>query len=118
MTKLAQLIATREGFFTPGTIPARRDNPGDLRHSPHSSHAGIGPNDIGEIDSVADGWSDEDRQLQRYAARGLTLGQAIYEWAPPGDGNDSAGYLQFIIDGFGGRVSAETPLSQVLEIAA
>ena len=121
MTRVAFLIAAREGFFTPGTQPARKDNPGDLRHAPHGSHAGEGANDIAIEDSVVDGWADEERQLRLYAARGLTLGDAIYEWAPPSDGNDTAGYLAFVIAGlnappYNANVNAATPLSEVLEI--
>jgi hypothetical protein len=82
LTKLAELIAREEGFFKKGVLPARRHNPGDLRHSPHSSHVGIGPNDIGIIDSNADGWADLERQLQLFASRGMTLEMAIYEFAP------------------------------------
>jgi hypothetical protein len=117
MTKLAYLIAKQEGFFKPGSVPARDHNPGDLRHSPHSSHAAGDPNGIGVIDTDADGWTDEERQLKLYAARGLTLGQAIYEWAPQTE-NNSAQYLANVIAGFGGLVDADTPLSRVLEIQA
>lgn len=117
MTKLAKLIATEEGFFRSGTLPARRNNPGDLRHSPHSSHEGIGANDIGAVDTLEHGWSDLERQLELDASRGLTLGQAIYSWAPPSE-NNTAGYMRFIVEGFGGVVDLDTPLSQVLEIAA
>jgi hypothetical protein len=117
MTKLAQLIAKEEGFFKAGALPARNHNPGDLRHSPHSSHAGEGVDAIGEIDSDADGWADLERQLQLDAGRGLTLAGAIYSWAPPSE-NDSARYLSDVIAGFGGRVDPDTPLSRVLEIQA
>jgi len=117
VTRLAQLIATEEGFFRAGTLPARRHNPGDLRHSPHASHAGIGPDDIGAIDSDADGWADLERQLRLYADRGLTLGEAIAQWAPPEE-NDTAGYLRFVLEGFGGQVAADTPLRDVLAIGA
>jgi len=109
MTRIAFLIASKEGRFKPGSQPARKHNPGDLRHSPHSSHAGEGPNDIGIIDSDADGWADEERQLRLYAARGMTLSAAIYEWAPPSDGNDSAGYLAFVINGLNAPPYAQTP---------
>jgi hypothetical protein len=111
MTRIAQLIAKREGFGKPGTIPTVRHNPGDLRHSPHSSHDGIGPNDIGKIDTDTDGWADEERQLRLYADRGLTLRQAIESWAPAKDGNDPAAYLQFVLEGL-----ADTPLHELLKV--
>lgn len=115
MTKLAQLIATEEGFFKSGSLPARNFNPGDLRHSPHSSHDPAAPNAIGKIDCEADGWADLERQLHLDAARGMTLREAIYSWAPPCE-NDSAGYVAFVVNGFGGLVDEESPLSRVLEI--
>lgn len=100
MSKLAQLIAKEEGYGIPGAVPTRDNNPGDLRHSPHSSHEGEGPDDIGIIDSDADGWADLERQLQLYAERGLSLRDAIYEFAPPSE-NDSERYLNFICSGLG-----------------
>lgn len=117
MTRLAQLIAREEGFFRSGSLPSRRNNPGDLRHSPHSSHEGIGLDDIGEIDTVSDGWADLERQLELDASRGMTLGEAIYSWAPPSE-NDSAKYLADIVEGFAGAVTADTQLFQVLEVQA
>lgn len=117
MTKLAQLIATEEGFFRSGTLPQRNNNPGDLRHSPHSQHDANAPDAIGKIDSAEDGWTDLERQLRIDAGRGFTLREAIYSWAPPTE-NDTAQYLQFVVDGFGGQVDADTPLSQVLLISA
>ena len=100
VSKLAQLIAKKEGFGIPGAIPTRRNNPGDLRHSPHSSHEGIGPNDIGIIDTVEHGWEDLERQLQLYAQRGYTLRKCIEAWAPPSE-NDTESYVQFVCKGLG-----------------
>lgn len=100
MSKLAQLIAQEEGFNVPGTVPNRDNNPGDLRHSPHSFHNPGDPNAIGQIDTVADGWADLERQLGLFASRGLTLAQAIFEFAPPSE-NDSAAYLAFVCQGLG-----------------
>ena len=100
MSKLAQLIGKEEGYGIPGNVPTRNDNPGDLRHSPHSFHTSDAPNAIGRIDSVADGWADLERQLQLYGERGMTLREAIYEFAPPTE-NDSERYLEFICEGLG-----------------
>lgn len=100
MSKLARLIAQEEGYGIPGRVPTRDNNPGDLRHSPHSFHAANDPNGIGQIDTVSDGWADLERQLQLFAERGLTLLQAIYEFAPPEE-NNSAQYLKFVCDGLG-----------------
>jgi hypothetical protein len=100
MSKLARLIAQEEGYGIPGSVPNRDNNPGDLRHSPHSFHAADAPDAIGQIDTPADGWGDLERQLQLYADRGLTLQQAIYEFAPPEE-NNSAQYLKYVCDGLG-----------------
>jgi len=100
MSKLAHLIATEEGFGIPNAIPTRDNNPGDLRHSPHSFHSSGNPNAIGTIDTVADGWSDLEHQLALYAQRGMTLRQAIYEFAPPSENNSEA-YLAYVCRGLG-----------------
>jgi hypothetical protein len=97
MSKLAHLIAQEEGFGIPGDIPTTHHNPGDLRHSPHSFHTGDA-NAIGQIDDDADGWADLERQLQLYGERGLTLEEAIYDFAPPSE-NDSAQYLAYVCSG-------------------
>lgn len=113
MSKLARLIAQEEGYGIPGDIPTRDNNPGDLRHSPHSFHTTAQPDAIGQIDTPADGWADLERQLQLYAQRGMTLQQAIYEFAPESE-NDSQAYLDFICQGLG--VPSNTTVAAALEI--
>ena len=100
MSKLAHLIATEEGYDIPGSLPNRNNNPGDLRHSPHSFHTADNPNAIGKIDNPADGWADLERQLQLFADRGLTLYDMIHTFAPPSE-NDTAAYLQYVCRGLG-----------------
>jgi len=114
VTKLAQLIAKMEGFGITGAIPTLRHNPGDLRHSPHSSHEGEGSNDIGIIDTDQDGWADLERQLELYAAHSMTLRAAIYAFAPPSE-NNSERYLNFVCQGLG--CSPDIPVSEALKIA-
>jgi hypothetical protein len=94
MTRLAQLIGKEEGFGIPGAIPTIRHNPGDLKHSPHSQHPNS-PEDIGTIDTDEHGWADLDRQLRKYARRGLTLREMVEIYAPP-DENNTEQYLSFI----------------------
>lgn len=115
MSKLAEAIAHEEGFYVPGSLPNRDNNPGDLRHSPHSFHTADAPDAIGQIDSVADGWADLERQLEIYASRGLTLSQAIYEWAPPTE-NDSAAYLAYVIKYLGPPANSDMLVSDALKI--
>lgn len=115
---LAALIAREEGFGRAGVLPTIRHNPGDLRHSPHSQHPGR-PDDIGSIDTDAHGWADLERQLAIDAARGWTLRQAIYSWAPAGDGANTPGrYLADIVAGCAGAVTPDTLLSHVLLLKA
>ena len=99
MSKLARLIAKEEGFGIPGAIPTTHHNPGDLRHSPHSSHDPGAPNAIGKIDSDPDGWADLERQLRLFASRGITLRQMIVDYYAPASENNPYGYLHDICAG-------------------
>jgi hypothetical protein len=123
VSKLAQLIAKEEGFGIPGTVPTRDNNPGDLRHSPHSLHPGD-PNAIGQIDTVAHGWADLERQLGLFASRGLTLEQMIYGvpdkegnlvggYAPESE-NNSSQYLEYLCHGLG--CEPDTLVSEALKV--
>jgi len=113
MSKLAQLIAREEGFYVPGSLPNRNNNPGDLRHAPGETHAG-NPNAVGAFDTVEEGWAALERQLGLYAERGLTLSQMVDSYAPPSDDNDSVQYLQFLCDGLG--CTPDTLVSQALDV--
>lgn len=95
MSLLAHAIAKEEGFGIPNSLPTRNHNPGDLRHSPHSFHLPGKPDAIGKIPTDEEGWADLERQLRLYAERGLTLGQAIYEFAPPTE-NHTIGYVAYV----------------------
>lgn len=112
MTRLAKLIAQEEGFGKPGAIPTTHNNPGDLRHSPHSTHPPGQPNAIGQIDSPEHGWEDLERQLRLFAARGLTLRQMVEIYAPPADHNNTEQYLRFVCAGLFG----DYPVAKALEI--
>ena len=105
MTRLAYAISLEEGFNIPSSIPLRRNNPGDLRHSPHSSHEGIGKDDVGKIDTLQHGWEDLDHQLSLYAKRGLTLEEMVAIYAPPSDHNDTRGYLNGLCKNLGASPS-------------
>ena len=113
-TRAAQLFAHSEGFGIPGAIPTIRHNPGDLRHAPHTSHVGIGPNDIGIEPNDDAGWADLERQLQLFADRGMTIREAVYVYAPPGDNNPTEAYLNTICTRLG--LGPETPMSIALTI--
>jgi hypothetical protein len=114
MSKLARVMAQEEGFYVTGSVPNRNHNPLDLRHSPNSSHAGEGANDIGIIDNDADGWADAERQLQLYASRGMTLQQMIETLAPPTE-NNTQQYLNFVCNQM--AMLPETPVAEALKVA-
>jgi hypothetical protein len=98
MTRLAQIISHNEGFGIPNATPTTHNNPGDLRHSPHSLHP-TDPNGIGVIDTPEHGWEDLERQLEIYAKRGMTLKELAYTYAPPADNNNTVAYLNSICTG-------------------
>ena len=122
--RLSQLICHNEGYGIKGAIPTVRNNPGDLKHSNHSSHVGIGPNDIGIIDTVEHGWEDLDRQLEIFAAEGLTLAEMVNVYlgwlkdAPMDDsivdGNHRAPYLSSLTTGL--SLPPEATVAQALLI--
>jgi hypothetical protein len=99
-SKLARLVAQMEGYGKPGAIPTTHNNPGDLRHSPHSSHQPGAPDAIGQIDTPEHGWEDLERQLRLFAKRNMTLRDMVTSYAPEAE-NDTATYLKFICDGLG-----------------
>jgi hypothetical protein len=111
-TRLAQLIARREGFGIPGDKPTRDHNPGDLEHAPHitgwDGAIGIEPSDDA-------GWADLERQLQLYASRGMTIRQMVAIYAPPNE-NDTASYLDFITSNL--ACTPDTSVSEALQIPA
>lgn len=113
MSKLAEAIARQEGFYVEGSLPQRNMNPGDLRHAPGETHPG-NPNAVGAFPNLAAGWAALERQLGLYAARGLTVQQAIYEFAPPTE-NDSAQYLAYICQQLG--CTPATSVTDALEIS-
>ena len=98
MSKLAVLMAHQEGFFVPGSLPQRNNNPLDLRHAPGETHPDAMPDSVGSFPTPEAGWAAGERQLQLFAERGLTLGEAIAIFAPPTENNTSA-YLDFVCKG-------------------
>jgi hypothetical protein len=112
-TRLAQLVAKREGFGVPGAKPTRDHNPGDLTHAPHI-HAWDGKIGIEPDDDA--GWADLERQLGLYAARGMTIADMVAVYAPPNENNTSS-YLQFVCDGLGCRPTDKVAATLALPAA-
>lgn len=111
--KLASAIAQSEGFYAAvADLPKSNLNPGDLRASilprKKDSHGLV------VFNSLAEGWMCLLTQLLMYAARGMTLRQAIYTWAPPtgaDGGNNSALYLSETVRRTG--IQPDTKLSDL-----
>jgi hypothetical protein len=112
MTKLAYLISKMEGFGIPGAIPTVRNNPGDLEHAPGETHPPDAPDSVGSFATPEEGWERLEEQLQEDAARGWTLEQFVYTYAPPGE-NDSEQYLNFLCAG--GGWTPDTPVATALQ---
>lgn len=90
---LCSAIATQEGYYSPDpTVRPRRDhNPGDLIDAPwltHPKHDG----GFWQAETDAKGIAGLFHQVALDIARGMSLRQLIYSWAPPKQ-NNSAAYL-------------------------
>ena len=111
---LAAAFAKVEGFY-PGSRAYRNNNPGNLRDVRRpdgrwSIWPSL-PHDAGgfpQFASAADGWAALKRDLQIKAGRGLTLEQAISQYAPPSE-NDTAAYIRNVSASLG--VASDVPLS-------
>lgn len=111
---LAQAIASMEGFFKPGSLAARNNNPGNLR-SWGSAPIAAG---YAAFQSVEQGWDALRAQIQKNVNRGLTLREffagkpGVYAgYAPSADKNNPEAYARFVAGRLG--VDVDTPLSQI-----
>ena len=110
---LAGAIATFEGYFTPGSLAARNNNPGNLRtwgNQPTSGGYAVFP-------TAEAGWAALRRQVELNISRGLTLFEFFAGkpgtyggYAPAADQNQPATYAAFV----GQRVGLplDVPLNQ------
>ena len=101
--KLAEAIATMEGFFIAGSVAQRCNNPGNLvfvgqRHAKGHSITGKDGKirTYCQFENPEQGWDAMKRQLRLFAGRGLTLLETIQKWAPACDGNEPHGYAAFV----------------------
>lgn len=95
--KIAAAIAAQEGFFEPGTIAQRQDNPGNLRDAPWSGP--IVPKQRGYWlpTSLAQGQAGELHLIALLIAEGKTLSGLITTWAPASDGNNPTVYTRNVM---------------------
>jgi hypothetical protein len=119
LESLAQAIARQESNYGTAGRAAVNNNPGNLRdyRKPDGSWAiwpALAHDDAGfpRFASMDAGWAALRRDLALKAARGMTLEQIIYAWAPPKE-NNTAAYLQDVVAWTGltpaARITAGTP---------
>ena len=111
--KLASAIASAEGYFVSGSLPARNNNPGDLRE------AGSYPTFDGFVvfKQKNAGIAALYRQICLNIFRGESLRNLVYSWAPPEDHNNSENYLRETARRIGLTMDqADEPLWNFLEI--
>ena len=115
---IANAIATAEGFFVQGSLPERNNNPGDLRAAPWLLHPVVGGG-FWQASSVGAGVAGLLHQIALDIARGQSLRQLIYSWAPPSDGNNTANYLNETVRRLAAQgwiIDPEKPLQEYLEV--
>ncbi len=119
--QLAEAIAAVEAGSKKNPRSVRNNNPGNLRTW------GDYPVDEGYVKfpDWATGMAALKHQIEKNIARGLTLGEffagkeGVYGgFAPKGDNNDPAAYLDTIVRKLGlGKIDLNTPLNQIVTTA-
>lgn len=116
----AEAIARAEGFFSAGTIPARANNPGDLKAGAPT----VTGTAITQYATPEQGWAALYRQLgfiangtSKYYGAGagkpnMTIREMGDIWAPPVDRNIPGAWAVNVANRLG--VSVDTPIRTVL----
>jgi len=111
---LAQAIARYEGFYRPGSVAVRDNNPGNLRAGPGS--IGTDSQGFAIFPDAQTGWDALQHQVDLNVSRGLSLSEffggkaGVYAgYAPSGDANDPGRYSSTVAGWLG--IDANTPLS-------
>lgn len=111
---IANAIATMEGYYKPGSLAARNNNPGNLR----SWGANPIVNGYAQFPTADAGWAALKAQIQKNIDRGLNLTEffggkpGVYSgYAPSADNNDPVNYAKFVASRTG--VDVNTPLQSV-----
>lgn len=89
--RLACSFATAEGAFVKGSLPNTDNNPGDLRIAPWVQHPTV-VKGFWHPTSLVEGVAGLYHQLALDIARGQSLRQLVYTYAPPTE-NNSQVYL-------------------------
>ena len=103
--RIAEAIALAEGFYAPGSLPQRRNNPGDIKVN------GV----IATYESEADGWEalrNQIRLILENRSGIYTSDMSIYEVAELYTGGDNPSAWAHIVSAQLG-VSPDTALGEV-----
>jgi hypothetical protein len=76
---LAVTLATREGFFSAGTLPGRLHNPGSLAYA-HQERATRGDGGYAAFPRDIDGWSALERDIAAKRRRGVSDASIYRHW--------------------------------------
>lgn len=109
--KLANAIATYEGYKKTGTLADRQRNPGNLRFA-GQKNAVRGDKGFAKFKTHQDGFNALVAQIKLDSNRNLTLRQFIYKYAPPKE-NNTAAYLRSVSKTLG--ISPDTKLKAVIK---
>ncbi len=98
MLTFMEAIARQEGFLVPGSLPNRRNNPGDIEDGPFAQANGALPSDGNRFAAFPDSATGYGamRALLTKHYLGLTIEEALNKWAPPVENNVSA-YLSNVL---------------------
>lgn len=112
----AEAIARAEGFYLAGSIPAKTNNPGDLKLPNTATYGSSG---ITVFATAAEGWAALYRQLwlistgrSSYYRNTMTIRQMGDVYAPSADRNIPGAWATNVAKYLG--VSVDTPIGQFL----
>ena len=93
-----QAMAKQEGFYVPGSRPARNHNPGDIEYGKFArAHGAIGTDGRFAIFATDEDGFAAMRALLMSAYRGLTVEAALNKYAPPIE-NQTNTYLAHVCE--------------------
>jgi hypothetical protein len=113
--KIAEAIARMEGFYKPGSLAQRNNNPGNLRSWGSRPVSG----GYAVFETPEAGWAALKQQIRRNIDRGLNLLEffggkpGVYAgYSPAADKNDPVAYARFVAQRAG--IDVTTPLKELL----
>ena len=110
MMTFLEAIARQEGFYVPGSVPARRNNPGNIEEGRFAQAHGALPSDGHRFAAwpTPEAGFDAMRTLLTIGYMGLTVAKALSKWAPPVE-NATSSYIDHVCEWTG--LTPETVLT-------